>query len=152
MNHSLLIIHSLLRWAIVILAVVIIVKSLLGWLGKSAYSKADNLLSLFFMICADIQLLIGLTQYFFGDFMKSIRSSQNIMGNDINRFWAVEHISGMLMGIALIHVGRILAKKASTDTVKFKRQFIWFLLAILIIAATIPWAGMPYGRPLMPQF
>jgi len=152
MNHTLLILHSLLRWAILILAIIIIVKSLLGWLGKSKYNKADNMLSLFLMICADIQLLIGLTQYFFGDFMNGIRSSQNIMGDKISRFWAVEHISGMIVGIALIHVGRILAKKASTDTLKFKRQFIWFLLALLIIAATIPWAGMPYGRPMMPQF
>ena len=135
-----------------ILAVIVILKSLMGWLSKSKYGKADNMLSLFLMICADTQLLIGLWQYFLGDFMSSIRSSEGIMKNDVSRFWAVEHITGMIVGIAMIHIGRAMAKKATDDTAKFKKQFIWFLLAILIIAATIPWPGMPYGRPLTPQF
>ncbi len=152
MNHTILAVHNLLRWAIVILAVIVILKSLMGWLSKSKYGKADNMLSLFLMICADTQLLIGLWQYFLGDFMSSIRSSEGIMKNDVSRFWAVEHITGMIVGIAMIHIGRAMAKKATDDTAKFKKQFIWFLLAILIIAATIPWPGMPYGRPLTPQF
>ena len=153
MNQILLGFHNLLRWAVVILLLIVLVKSLMGWLQKSKYGKADNLLSLFLMICVDIQLLIGLTQYFFtSDMMKAIRSSEGIMKNDIARFWAVEHISGMLAGIALIHVGRILTKKAATDEAKFKKQFIWFLIATIIIMLTIPWSGMPYGRPMMPQF
>jgi hypothetical protein len=150
MNATLLMIHSLLRWAILILAIIVIIKSLMGWMSKSKYGKADNMLSLFLMICADVQLLIGLIQYFFGDFMKAIRSSAGIMKNEVSRFWAVEHISGMIVAIALIHVGRSLAKKSTDDTAKFKKQFIWFTVALLLILATIPWPGMPYGRPLMP--
>ena len=147
MNHTLLVLHNLLRWAIVILAVIVIIKSLMGWLSKSKYGKADNMLSLFLMICADTQLLIGLWQYFLGDFMASIRSTEGIMKNNESRFWAVEHITGMIAAIALIHVGRILAKKSTDDTAKFKKQFIWFTLAMLLILGSMPWA-----RPLLPQF
>jgi hypothetical protein len=153
MNHTLLVFHSLLRWAITILLVIVLVKSLLGWLSKSKYGKADNLLSLFLMICADIQLLIGLVMYFFtSDMVIGIREHGEIMKNSFARFWAVEHITGMIAGIALIHIGRILSKKATTDEAKFKKQFIFFLLATLIIMATIPWPGSSHGRELMPQF
>jgi hypothetical protein len=148
MNHTLLILHNLLRWAIVILAVIVIIKSLMGWLSKSKYGKADNMLSLFLMICADTQLLIGLMQYFItSEMMKGIRSSEGIMKNNESRFWAVEHITGMIAAIALIHVGRILAKKSAEDSAKFKKQFIWFTLAMLLILGSMPWA-----RPLFPQF
>lgn len=55
------------------------------------------------------------------------------------RYWLVEHMVGMLLGIILITVGRIAAKKAATDKEKFKKIAVFFTIGILIILATIPW-------------
>ncbi len=55
------------------------------------------------------------------------------------RFWVVEHIFGMVVGIALITIGRVAAKKAADDKAKFKKIAVYFTLGLLIILATIPW-------------
>jgi hypothetical protein len=45
----------------------------------------------------------------------------------------------MIVGIALITVGRALYKRRKSDTEKFKATVIYFSLGMLIILATIPW-------------
>ncbi len=54
----------------------------------------------------------------------------------------------MLIAIVLITIGRSAAKKNIPDAAKFKRSFWFYLIALLIILATVPWpfrAGI--GRP-----
>lgn len=58
-------IHSYLRWLILGLAVITVIKYLLGWIGKRKFTSVDNRLSLFFITSMDIQLLLGLVLYFF---------------------------------------------------------------------------------------
>ena len=58
-----LILHNLLRWAVLILGVWTLVNALTGYFGKRIYSANDNRSNLFFMISCDVQLLIGLALY-----------------------------------------------------------------------------------------
>jgi hypothetical protein len=55
----------------------------------------------------------------------------------------------MIVAIALAHVGRSRSKKAAADGAKFKNAAIFYGLALLIMLASIPWPGMPGGRPLI---
>jgi hypothetical protein len=71
------------------------------------------------------------------------------MRNPEYRFFVVEHAVGMLIAIVLAHVGRIRSKKAKTDAARFKSAALFYGLALLIILASIPWPGMPAGRPLI---
>jgi hypothetical protein len=57
--------HSYIRWIVLILAIVVIVKYLIGWLQKKSFTQTDNRLGLFLIITIDIQLLLGLSLYFF---------------------------------------------------------------------------------------
>jgi hypothetical protein len=99
-------------------------------------------------------LLIGLYQYFAGDLGFSLIESSGfaaVMKDDAARFWAVEHIFGMIVAIVLITIGKGVAKKNISDNAKHKRSAWFFLIAFLIIMVTIPWpwrAGI--GRPLLP--
>lgn len=61
------------------------------------------------------------------------------MKSTVMRFWLVEHLIGMLIGITLITVGRISAKKATEDSAKFKKIAIFFTIGIIVILASIPW-------------
>lgn len=153
-NNAILVFHSLMRWIILFLAAAALYRSFVGWRNKKEFGKQDNLISLFFMIAADTQLLMGLIMYFVtSDMIKAFRANMPAaMHDSMQRFWVVEHLVGMLIGIALIHVGRALAKKAATDEAKHKKQFIFFLIGIIIIIATIPWPGMAAGRGLLPNF
>ena len=49
------------------------------------------------------------------------------------------NFAGMLIAIVLITIGRGVAKKSIPDAAKFKRSFWLFLIALVIILATVPW-------------
>lgn len=133
--------HNLLRYAIVILLIVTVLKSFIGWFGKKEYSAGDNKLSLFLFISAHLQLVIGLVLYFISPVVEIARAQPmaEMMKNAVWRFWAVEHLLSMIIGIAIITLGRIMAKKATNDGAKFRRQAIYFTLAMVIIFSAIPW-------------
>ncbi len=146
LNSILLDIHSLLRWVLLLILVATIANSLIGWLQNRKYKKSDDQFSLFTMIIADMQLLIGLVLYFTSDYgFKLIQNGgmKEVMGNSMMRFFAVEHLVGMILAIILIHVGRSSAKKASTERAKYKRTFWWFIIAFIIIIMMIPWPSNP---------
>lgn len=141
--------HNLLRYAIVILLLLAIFKSLKGWFGNGTYQESDNKVSLFLFISAHLQLVIGLALYFLG--RKSSLISElgmgEVMKSEELRFWAVEHITAMILGIAIITLGRIMAKKSDVDKIKFRRQSIYFILAALLIFSAIPWPWSAVARP-----
>ena len=75
------------------------------------------------------------------------------MKNAALRFWAVEHITGMIIAVAIITISRGVTKKDLPDLVKHKRQLLLYSLALLIIIASIPWPfrtglGSPWFRGL----
>jgi hypothetical protein len=61
------------------------------------------------------------------------------MSSSFYRFFAIEHIFGMLVAMALVTIGHSKAKKATTDVEKFKKIKVFYTLALIIILATIPW-------------
>lgn len=143
MYGILLPIHSLLRWAILVLILVCIVKSLMGMISKKPFGGSDNKISLFLMISAHTQLVVGLILYFVSP---RVVFSGDAMKNDVTRFFTVEHIFMMLIAIVLITMGRILSKKATKDSGKFKRLFWFNLIALLVIFAAIPWPFMQVAK------
>ena len=153
MYIGLLHLHNLLRWILLLLLVIAIVRHLSGMMSKRAVNGGDRKIDLFLMISAHTQLVIGLYQWFVGGFgLKSIQNNGFgvVMKNAVLRFWAIEHIFGMLVAIIFITIGRG-AVKRSSDAGIHKKAFWFFLLALIIIMATIPWPGRAgIGRPLMP--
>lgn len=140
--------HNLLRYVVVILLILSIVKSFSGWFGKKSFEKSDDKISLFLLISSHLQLLIGLGLYFISPIVEAALSDMSTaMKEPQLRFWAVEHISAMIIGIAIITLGRIMSKKAKSDTIRFRRQAIYYLLAGLLIFSSIPWPWSAIARP-----
>ena len=140
MYNGLLHLHSVLRWIILILLLVAIFKSLSD--KNKPFTSGHRKIGLFLMISADLMLLVGLYQWFAGDWgLKSIQTNGmgNVMKNSVLRFYAVEHLAGMLIAIILIHIGYAHAKKNIPDPVKHKRTLLYYGLALLIILISIPW-------------
>ena len=139
MATGMLHLHNLLRWLIVLFALLTLIKGISGMSNKKAFTKADKRWSLFLMICADIQLLLGLYLYVSKGWMEVLQNGA-AMANKYNRFWSVEHLSGMLIGIFLIHLGYSAAKNVKLpDAMRFKRMFWYTLVAVIVIVATVPW-------------
>lgn len=138
LNH----IHSILRWVILILLIATIIKSFNGMRNNTEYLAQDKKFALFTLIVAHIQLLIGLVQYFAGPWgLKNIQNNGmgTVMKDSFQRFFAVEHILMMLIAIVLITVGYSSAKKIIDSRKKYKKIFIFYLIALILILAAIPW-------------
>lgn len=150
MDIGLLHLHSFLRWVILILLVVNIIRHFSAM--QQPYTAGDKKLGLFLMISAHITLLIGLIQVFFGRFSwRTVPPETHVMKDTFWRFYLVEHPVGMIIAIILITIGKGVAKKAIPDAAKHKKAAIMFLIALVIILASVPWPFREFvGRPLMP--
>jgi hypothetical protein len=135
-------IHSILRWVILILLVLSILQSFLGWIKKRELREGDTKLWLFTMIFAHTTLLIGLILLLFGTYgilSSGLPEGVILMKNTFYRFYWVEHPSGMVVATILITLGRSMVKKQITDPLKYKRAFWLFLLALVVIILVVPW-------------
>jgi len=104
------------------------------------------------LISAHSTLVLGLYQYFFGAFgyaliKNTVGGMKEVMKNGAVRFWAVEHITSMILAIVLITIGHIRLKKGA----KASTTATFYLIALLLILSAIPWpfrAGI--ARPWLP--
>ncbi|HTI92215.1 MAG TPA: hypothetical protein VL727_16590 [Puia sp.] len=151
MYTGLLHLHSFLRWVIIVLALIAIYRSYTGMTAGRVFSTGDKKTGLFLMIAAHTTLLVGLYLWIAGPWgLANIRNLGfgAVMKERGYRFYAIEHIFGMLVAIILITIGRGAAKKNIPDLAKFKRSFWFFLVALVIILATVPWPfRAEIGRP-----
>lgn len=143
-------IHSILRWLVLAAGFAAFARAVSASRAGRDWTPGDERAGFWFTLAVDVQFLIGLALYAglspltrlaFDDFGAA-------MGNTVMRFWAVEHIFGMTMGLALVHVGRVRIRKLSDAQRRHKLAAVFFGLALLAILLTIPWPGMPAGRPL----
>lgn len=155
MYTGLLHLHNLLRWVILILLIVALIKHLSGMNGNKPYTNGDKKVGLFLMISAHITLLVGLYQWFVGPL--GLPNIQNIGFGEVMkdkgfRFFAIEHMVGMLIGIILITIGRGVGKKNLPDVIKHRKSFWLYLVALIVILASVPWPfrGAEIARPLFP--
>ena len=140
LNQAMVHVHSIGRWIVLLLLIFAILNSLIA--GNRPYIRTDNRLGLLLTIAADLMLLIGIYLWFVGDWgYKQIENLgfSNVVKNPVSRFYVIEHLAGMLIAIILIHVGKAQGRKAISDNAKHRRTMIFYLVALLIIVASIPW-------------
>jgi hypothetical protein len=149
MYAALVAIHNILRWVVLVLGIIVTVRAFMGWFGKQEWTEGFRKLGVYFTMAIDTQLLLGLLLYIvFSEWgLKAImdKGMSFVMSQSEYRYFAVEHIFTMLLGLVFVHLGSALPKKADESQTKFKRAAIWFGLGILLILAGIPWQ-----RPLFP--
>jgi hypothetical protein len=144
--------HSLLRWVVLVFGVLAVGRALAGARGRTEWSAGDEKVSRWFVVTLDAQMVLGLALYLglsptttiaFQDFGAA-------MANAVLRFWAVEHMTGMVVALVLAHVGRVRIRRAADAARRHRRAAIFFGLALAAILAAMPWPGTPAARPLFP--
>lgn len=133
MYSTVLLVHSWLRWVVLIIG-------LLALFRPPQRIDRDSAGRLF-TIALDLQFVVGLLLYlaFSPLTHAAFQNMGAAMQNGQIRFWVVEHPFGMLIAIALAHLGRA----------KPRWRTIFFALAVVILLAVTPWPGMRVGRPLL---
>jgi glucose uptake protein GlcU len=148
MYNLVLILHSWIRWAAIVAGIGATFLVLTGQPSTSRPDSSDRW-GLIFLITMDLQLLLGLLLYLvLSPTTAAIRENFDAsMRDPVARFWAVEHVGTMLVAIVLVHVGRVLARKARTPGAKRMRLLVCFGIATIAMLAATPWPGMVAGRP-----
>ena len=151
MYTTIILLHSLLRWVVLAAGVFAAVRGISGWRSGRPWTLADDRAALWFTSALDLQMLLGLLLYFWLSPITTaaLQDFGGAMGNSGLRFWAVEHPFGMIVAIALAHIGRGRLKRIHDDKKRHRTAAIFFTLALLIMAASIPWPGSPNARPLL---
>lgn len=145
----LLLLHSWNRWAVIATGLVAVFRAISRSSGRRPWTPFDDRVGFWFTLTLDLQVLLGLALYFFVSTITAaaLRDFGAAMKDAGLRFWAVEHVFGMLIALTFAHVGRVRVRKADSLR-RHRTAAIFFGLALVVILASIPWPGTPTARPL----
>ena len=142
--------HSWLRWLVLLAGLAAIARAASGVNTRRPWTPLDDRGGMWFTAALDLQMLIGLvlyaflspvTQSAFVDMAAAMRAAPV-------RFFAVEHPVGMIVAIALAHVGRVRIRKVPDSESRHKRALVFFGLALLVLLLSMPWPIGPGARSL----
>lgn len=154
MYPTILALHSLFRWLVLIVLLYVLYKAYSGWVSRKTFSTSDNSARVWTIILVHIEFLLGLWLYFISPAIAFFRSNfkEAVQQKDI-RFFGMEHSIMMLVAVVLITIGSAKAKRKTSDTAKFKTLAIWFTIGLIIMLISIPWPFSPFaGRPAFRPF
>lgn len=142
-----LIIHSSLRWLILITLFVHLYCIYTGYFKNKPFSKFNKIFSHITVGFVHLQFVVGLYVYYTSEkisiFFENIKESMSIYEL---RFFAVEHSSIMLLAIILITIGSFKSKRIEDERKKYKIQMIYYTIGLILILASIPWKLSPLFR------
>ena len=142
-----LMIHSLVRWVVVIAGFVAVIMAYAGWFGNRPWTSSTVRLNMLFTTFLDLNVLLGIFLYFILSPITrgAFQNMGEAMKNGTTRFFLAEHWVLMIVALILAHVGSSRAKKAADDKSKFKQAAIFFTIAMVLILAAIPWPFLATG-------
>lgn len=152
MYQALLDTHSILRWVILVFLLLSIFRQMTA--GNQPFGGKDKAFGLPLLIAAHLTLLIGIYQWITGPWgLKLIQANgmKAVMKDSVMRFWAVEHLVMMLIGIIFITIAYGQRKSKHTSRVQHRRALIFYFLALVAILLAVPWPFREVvGRPWFP--
>lgn len=148
LHDIILFFHSSLRWIVVGVAGVLFARALVR--RKHEWTDVDTKALRVFVSVFDAQVLLGLIMYFGTSALgvRTLAHAKIAMKDSVLRFFAVEHIVGMLMAAVVLHVGTARARRLGPSPQRQVRTALVVGFTLLIVFASIPWPFFPYGRPL----
>jgi hypothetical protein len=142
--------HSWLRWLVILAALAAVARAVSGVSTRRPWTPVDERAGLWLTAGLDLQMLLGLILYIF---LSPVTKSAFVdmaaaMRAAPIRFFAVEHPVGMIVAIALAHVGRARARKAADSESRHKQALVFFGLSLLVLLLSMPWPVGPGARSL----
>ena len=138
--------HNLLRWGVLLSALYLLIVLLPGLGGTRPWARRQSVAASAYTGFMYLQLLVGLSLYIGGSpYMQAILDNYGAaMKASETRFYAVEHVTGMLLAVLFAHLGNVLHRRQATDRGRYRAAALWFGLSLLCVLALIPW-----WRPLL---
>lgn len=134
--------HSGWAYITLIILIVAVVNAIIGLTSKKEFKDKDLRISLFTLIIAHLQLIIGFITYFVSAQFAYVLD--NGMGAAMKepeiRLFVIEHPLMMILAIVLITMGFSKHKKQNTDKGKFKTVALYYGIALVFVLSRIPWS------------
>jgi len=151
MYSTLIFLHSVTRWLVVISLGYAVFRGYKGFRSGSVFSRLDNNIRHWTATFAHLQLMLGIVLYTQSPLVKyywQTPSGEHSFFDAV--FYSVLHSLGMLSAVLIITIGSALSKSKSLDSEKHKTMFLWFATALVIIFVFIPWPFSPLSnRPFL---
>jgi hypothetical protein len=148
MYNLLVTLHSYNRYLVMLAILFVLFRAFSGWFGKKPFEKLDNTASAALLGLTHLQLLLGLILY--AGVSQWTRTAFADMGaamkNEWLRYFAVEHITIMLIAVVMIQLGRTFSKKASDDNAKHRKLAIYTTIGLLLILLSLAPKGLLLGN------
>ena len=134
-------IHSYWAYLVLLILIIAVINAIIGFTSKKEFKAKDLRISLFALITAHIQLILGFVAYYFSVYYETMKNvgMGEVMKNSELRKPLIEHPLLILIAIALITIGFSKHKKKTTDAAKFKTIAIFYTIALILILSVIPW-------------
>lgn len=145
-----LFVHSWFRWIVLIAGLRLYYILAIGLIKKRSWSSEDTKALSQFNEALLYQVALGIALYLFLSPLPKIgwNNMDFAFKDPAFRFWTLEHPIGMISGLIVFQIGRILAFKKFSIEKRFKVIVISFTFAFLIIIASVPWPFLKHGRNL----
>lgn len=151
LHEIVLIAHSYLRWLVLSALCFACLRHTRRWLSGAGWDRLDERVQIVTLGTLDLQFLLGLILYvllspfprmFLSDMAAGMKSAQV-------RFFGMEHALGMLIAVALAHIGRKRAERREEPRQKHRTTAIFAWCSLACMLASIPWPGRSSARPLL---
>ena len=142
------IVHSYWRWIVLVMAAVVMIRSIAGWVEGAEWTEGDERASRRFVGAYDLQGLIGVILYTVSPFASAVlHSFRESMQSPTSRFFGIEHQTAMLVAWIAVHIWRDRVKRVRGAR---KHRAIWVLVVVFLplVLWAIPWPWRIFGRPL----
>jgi hypothetical protein len=151
MYTLLIVTHSWLRWFVLVAGVLAVARALAGRSSLRTWGSGDDAPGRWYARLLDLQFVVGIVLYVWASPITTIARQHmaESMSSSATRFWLVEHPLGMIVALALAHIGHARVRRSQTDRARFTRAALFYGASVLIAFLSTPWPGLPYGRALL---
>ncbi|MEM7130882.1 MAG: hypothetical protein AAF702_31465 [Chloroflexota bacterium] len=136
-----LMLHSYIRWLVLIVMCYGLIRAWWGLLRKREWLKADDLTALAFTWVISLQFILGTILFFIPSGIAQAAWQNFSIAMQVRdlRFFGLEHPLQMIIALTIVHIGSARARKAEASARQFRWAAICFTLATVLILTAIPW-------------
>lgn len=139
-----LLIHSTVRWLVLGSLLAALASAYGGLLRPRSYSSVDQLLRVVATSIAHTQLLVGIYLYTISPIIRYYWQNRTDSGKSSElSFFALIHISLMLIAVIIITIGSSKAKRQLIAQQQFRTTAVYFTVGLLLILLAVPWPFSP---------
>ncbi|MEO1170775.1 MAG: cytochrome B [Myxococcota bacterium] len=135
-----IVLHSWLRWVVLVGGVAAIALAVQGLATGAEFGKQHKISGVVFLASTHTMLILGIVLFFVSPTVSAALADMGAaMKTKALRFWVVEHTTLMVLAAVAVTVGYSTAKRAVESGAKHKRALIGFGLGFALIVLGIPW-------------